>query len=124
MIQGTGIDIVNVARLSRWKTIPGLCERWFTEGELSYSRAKSEAGAAQSLAARFAAKEAFGKALGTGLRGFSLKEVEVVAAAEGMPQMKLSGKALSALRELGGKKVFLSLSHEKDIAAARVVIEG
>ncbi|MDR3201221.1 MAG: holo-ACP synthase, partial [Spirochaetales bacterium] len=71
----------------------------------------------------FAAKEAFGKALGTGLAGFELKDVEVFRA-EGRPELRLSGGAQEALKNLGGEKVFLSLSHEADIAAAMVVIEG
>ncbi|MDR1931212.1 MAG: holo-ACP synthase [Spirochaetales bacterium] len=122
MILGTGIDIVRVQRLSRWKTVPGLCERWFHPAELAYARTRG-AGEAQSLAARFAAKEAFGKALGTRPAGFALTEVEVLSA-EGRPELRLFGRAREALRHLGGERVFLSLAHEADTAVAMVVIEG
>jgi holo-[acyl-carrier protein] synthase len=123
MIVGTGIDIVRVERLERWKGIPGLCERWFHPRELAYSRCRGKR-EAESLAARFAAKEAFGKALGTGCAGFCLKDLEVFPEAGGRPSLRLSGGAGEALRGVGGKRVFLSLSHEKDNAIAMVIIEG
>ncbi|MDR1626380.1 MAG: holo-ACP synthase [Spirochaetia bacterium] len=123
MILGTGIDIVRVRRLERWRDIPGLCERWFHPRELAYSRRRGK-GEAESLAARFAAKEAFGKALGTGLAGFGLRELEVFAEGGGGPGLRLSGRALEALRGMGGRRVFLSLSHDKDNAIAMVIIEG
>jgi holo-[acyl-carrier protein] synthase len=123
VIVGTGIDIVQVRRLERWRSIPGLCERWFHPGELAYSRCRGK-GEAESLAARFAAKEAFVKALGTGFAGFGPKELEVFREADGRPVLRLFGRACEALRDLGGKRVFLSLSHGKDTAIAMVIIEG
>jgi holo-[acyl-carrier protein] synthase len=123
MILGIGVDLVRVERMRRWTGVPGLCERFFQARELEGARANG-AGAAESLAARFAAKEAFGKAMGTGLRGFALRDVEVVNGRYGKPEIGLAGTARKALRSLGGKRVFLSLAHERDNAVAMVVIEG
>ncbi len=123
MIIGIGIDVVHVYRLERWAEIPGLFRRFFHPNELEVALARGEMGIL-SLAARFAAKEAFGKALGTGLHGFSLKEVSVLNNKEGKPIMHLYGRAQKALENLGGKRIFISLSHERDNALAMVVIEA
>lgn len=123
MILGVGIDVVHVYRLKRWRDVPGLFERFFHHRELETALPRGEAGIL-SLAARFAAKEAFGKAMGTGLHGFKLKEIIVLNDEQGKPAMHLFGKALAAFEELGGRKIFVSLSHERDNALAMVVIEG
>jgi holo-[acyl-carrier protein] synthase len=123
MILGIGIDVVHVYRLKRWEKIPGLLERFFHDDELRVALPKGEAGIL-SLAARFAAKEAFGKALGTGLHGFSLKEIAVMNDELGKPHLHLYGQAQESLERLGGTSVFISLSHERDNALAMVVIEG
>ena len=123
MILGIGIDVVHVYRLKRWEKIPGLFDRFFHDDELRVALPKGEAGIL-SLAARFAAKEAFGKALGTGLHGFSLKEISVMNDELGKPHLSLYGRAQEALEKLGGTNVFISLSHERDNALAVVVIEG
>jgi holo-[acyl-carrier protein] synthase len=77
-----------------------------------------------SLAARFAAKEAFGKALGTGLAGFSLNECAVINDENGKPELFLFGKAKKAFQAFGGVRVLVALTHEHDYAIAVVVIEG
>ena len=77
-----------------------------------------------SLAARFAAKEAFGKALGTGIIGFSLKECAVLNDRYGKPDLHLFGRAQEAFETFGGQKAFVALTHEHDYAMAMVVIEG
>ena len=123
MILGIGIDVVHVYRLKRWEKIPGLFQRFFHDDELMVALPKGEAGIL-SLAARFAAKEAFGKALGTGLHGFSLKEIAVMNDELGKPHFHLHGRAQECLERLGGTSVFVSLSHERDNALAMVVIEG
>jgi holo-[acyl-carrier protein] synthase len=123
MILGIGIDVVHVYRLKRWEKIPGLFQRFFHDDELRVALPKGEAGIL-SLAARFAAKEAFGKALGTGLHGFSLKEISVMNDELGKPHFHLHGRAQESLEQLGGTNVFVSLSHERDNALAVVVIEG
>ncbi|UTC61259.1 holo-ACP synthase [Treponema sp. OMZ 787] len=123
MILGLGIDIVEVSRLEKWLSDKKLLERFFCKEEIEYVLSK-ENGAALSLAVRFAAKEAFGKALGTGLTGIELKDIAVSNDKAGMPYLKLSGTALEALNKKGGASCHLSLSHEKTTAAAVVIIEG
>ena len=123
MILGLGIDIVEVSRLEKWLNDKKLLERFFNKEELEYVFSKGD-GAARSLAVRFAAKEAFGKALGIGLAGIELKDIAVVNDKTGRPFLKLSGTALQALKEKGGASIHLSLTHEKTTAAAVVIIEG
>ena len=122
MIIGIGVDVVHVRRLQHWQSIPGLLERYFHPTELNESLARGAA-AALSLAARFAAKEAFGKALGTGLKGLVLKDLLVVNRHNGRPEMELFGTALAALADSGADKVHLSLTHERDNAIAMIVLE-
>ena len=85
---------------------------------------EKEAWALSLSAVRFAAKEAFGKALGTGLAGIELKDIAVVNDKTGRPFLKLSGTALQALKEKGVASIHLSLTHEKTTAAAVVIIES
>ncbi|HOC28331.1 MAG TPA: holo-ACP synthase [Treponemataceae bacterium] len=123
MIVGIGLDVVHVSRLERWHRIPGLLERYFHPEELAAARSRGS-GEILSLAARFAAKEAFGKALGTGLSGITLKNILVLNNHNGKPCMHLFGNALDAFRRVGGEIIHLSLTHERDNALAQVVIEG
>ncbi len=122
MILGTGLDIVDVNRVKPWLEDTGLLERYFSGDEVAYVRARG-AGAAASLAVRFAAKEAFGKALGIGLDGFALKDIEVCRDEKGCPRLVLKGRAMTALEERGGGRIFLSLSHDASFGAAQVIIE-
>lgn len=123
MIRGIGVDVVAVARLRRWLEDERLLARYFAsqEREAIYQRRD---GAALSLAARFAAKEAFAKALGTGFRGFNLRDVWVVNDPLGKPELHVSGTAARALARIGGTRLWLSLTHEQENAIAMVVIEG
>ena len=123
MILGIGIDVVHVSRLKRWQTIPGLFKRFFHPDELKTGMPRGEVGIL-SLAARFAAKEALGKALGIGLRGMALQDISVMNLNSGKPVMYLYRTARRAFRSFGGKHIFISLSHEKENALAMVVIEG
>ncbi len=123
MIIGVGLDVVHVTRLERWQKIPGLFERYFHPEELEAALRKGS-GATLSLAARFAAKEAFGKAIGTGLSGITLKNILVLNNHNGKPCMQLFGNALAAFSASGGEIIHLSLTHERDNALAMVVIEG
>ena len=123
MIIGIGVDVVHIHRLKRWHDIPGLLERYFHPDELSAALLKG-GGAELSLAARFAAKEAFGKALGTGLAGITLKEIMVKNRHNGQPEIFVSGTALAALRQSGASHIHLSLTHERDNAIAMVVLES
>jgi len=123
MITGIGVDVVHVNRMVRWRNIPGLLERYFHPEELSSVQAKGT-GAELSLAARFAAKEAFGKALGTGLAGIVLKDIMVKNRHNGQPEILVSGTALAAFRESGAVRIHVSLTHERDNAIAMVVLEN
>ena len=122
MIVGIGIDVVHVERMTRWRESPGLLERYFHKDELSSALSRGS-GAVLSLAARFAAKEAFGKALGTGLTGIVLKDIMVANRHNGRPEIRVMGTALEALENSGANKVHLSLTHEKDNAIAMVILE-
>ena len=123
MITGIGIDVVHAHRMERWKKIPGLLERYFHHEELSSALAKGT-GADLSLAARFAAKEAFGKALGTGLAGIVLKDIMVKNRHNGQPEIVVFNTALAALKHSGADYIHVSLTHERDNAVAMVVLES
>lgn len=122
MISGVGIDLVEIARMKRWICNDKLLERFFHPQEIEDVKRRG-ASAEASLAARFAAKEAFGKALGTGLAGFSLRNLRVAASDSGKPNLVLCGDALEAFAKGGDGRLHLSLSHDGGIAAAVVVIE-
>jgi len=124
MIIGTGIDTVEVARFQRFldEGNQRLLDRLFTPLEQGYCSTKKQAAAC--YAARFAAKEAFLKALGTGLRdGINWTEIEVVNTPLGKPELRLSGTAAKLLEQLGGSRPHLSLSHDGGQAVAMVILE-
>jgi len=123
VILGVGIDVVHVERIRRWRRIEGLYERFFHPEELASALPRGETGVL-SLAARFAAKEAFGKAIGSGLRHFALRDIAVLNDSNGKPFMMLTGGAEAAFKDFGGIRLVCSLSHEKDNALAVVLIEG
>lgn len=98
-------------------------ERLFTPRERAACDAR--VGAAECFAARFAAKEAFLKAVGTGLAsGIRWTEVELVSGDDGRPRLELAGRARERLRTIGGDRVVVSFSHDAGAAVAAVVIEG
>jgi holo-[acyl-carrier protein] synthase len=109
--------------MERWRGIPGLPERFFHPDELRAALEKGS-GANLSLAARFAAKEAFGKALGTGLAGITLKDIMVKNRHNGQPEILVSGTALRNLELSGANRIHLSMTHERDNAIAMVVLES
>jgi len=123
LISGIGVDMVQTRRMDRWGKVPGLLERYFHPHELAAALARGR-GASLSLAARFAAKEAFGKALGTGLAGIVLKDIMVVNNEKGRPEIRVSGTALTALEESGANRMHLSITHERENAVAMVVLES
>jgi holo-[acyl-carrier protein] synthase len=125
MIKGIGTDIVEVGRLERESARQGagFLSGLFTAGEIDYCEGRRRR--FESYAARFAAKEAFLKALGTGGRdGISWQEIEVVRDARGRPGLVLTGHALEAVRLRGVSTVFVSLSHSRELATAVAVLEG
>lgn len=122
MIGGIGTDITEVKRFEKWVKNPEMLQRFFNEKEMS--SAKSDSAKCQHYAARFAAKEAFSKALGTGITGFNLKDVYITNNSEGAPLLNIEGAALSLMKErLGNCNAFVSLSHEKEYAIAYVILE-
>lgn len=123
MILGLGTDIIAVARIDRViKNNPRFIEKVFSPGEQEYC--SSKANPAQSYAARFAAKEAFMKALGTGWdEGISWNQIEVVNDAKGKPSLYLSGTTGTLVKSRSIGQIHLSLSHEKDYAIATVILE-
>lgn len=122
MIAGIGTDITEVHRFEKWVQNPDMLERFFNEKERGFSG--SIASQCQHYAARFAAKEAFSKALGTGITGFNLKEVYITKDSEGKPLLNIEGAALSLMKERFGEcTAFVSLSHEKEYAVAFVILE-
>jgi holo-[acyl-carrier protein] synthase len=125
MIYGIGTDIVAVERFRRFLETgnSGVIERLFTPSERSLCGSRKDA--ASCLAARFAAKEAFLKALGTGLRdGISWQDMEVSNNSLGKPELALSGKAAEQFQARGLARVHLSLSHDGGSAIAMVVLES
>ncbi len=122
MIKGIGIDIVNVKRMEHWPEVEGILNRFFHPSEIDAVKERGHS-AVLSLAARFAAKEAFGKAMGTGLRGMKLTDIEVINNHNGKPDIILHGKAEEAFWSNGGGSIHLSLTHEKEAAVAVVIIE-
>jgi holo-[acyl-carrier protein] synthase len=124
LIFGIGTDIIEVGRIEKMlATNDALRQKLFTEGEQNYCD-QGKKTRFQSYAARFAAKEAFFKALGTGYRyGMSFNEIEVLNDDLGKPFIKTSGKVQEFLNEHEVSCTHLSLSHLKEMAVAFVVIE-
>jgi holo-[acyl-carrier protein] synthase len=125
MLVGTGIDLVEVERIAHSIERFGdrFLRRVFTDAEIAYCRAKATF--AESFAARFAAKEAGAKALGTGIQyGVSWKELEVRRLPGQRPTLHLSGRARTIAGQLGVQHVSLSLTHTKSLAMATVQLES
>ena len=116
----TGVDIIEISRIQQTLDRYGdrFLQRIFTAAEISYCR-----GRAPNLAGRFAAKEATMKALGTGVRGVSWKDIEVVRADSGAPSVKLHGRAKVRAERLQISELSLSISHSREFAVAFVVTQ-
>jgi holo-[acyl-carrier protein] synthase len=124
MILGVGTDLAEVERIRRSVERFGarFLARVFTARERAYAMEK--ASWAERLAARFAAKEAGMKAIGTGLsRGVSWQHLEVANEASGRPTLRLYGAALEAANAMGVKRISISLTHTKEMAFAVVILE-
>lgn len=122
MVVGLGIDAVDISRIRRWMENTGLLARFFHPQELAETE-KRGLTAAYSLAARFAAKEAYGKALGTGLTGITLKNILVTNNPNGKPELTLFGDAIIPFKRIQGTHIHLSLTHESNMAIACVILE-
>lgn len=124
MIYGIGIDIVQIKRieqdLERWGE--RFTQKIFTSGEIDYCSKKKNS--SPNFAARFAAKEAFVKALGIGMRrGIHWKDVEVTRGPLGKPVLKLGGQALQVCTKEKIAGVFVSITHDREYSSAIVVLE-
>jgi holo-[acyl-carrier protein] synthase len=123
MTSGVGIDMIEVERIA--KSInkeSGFRELIFSEAEIAYCEPK--ANKFEHYAARFAAKEAFFKALGTGWAENTLfNEVEIINNKEGKPEVTLLGSTLGTVKAMGINKILVSLSHLKTMASAVVIVE-
>ncbi len=124
MVLGMGTDLIEIERVKA--SVERFGERFldkvFTPGEIAYCMRKKQP--EESLAARFAAKEAGAKALGTGIsRGISWKEIEVRREMGQRPTLHFSGRALEVAEAMGVKRVQLSLSHSRELALAVAVVE-
>jgi holo-[acyl-carrier protein] synthase len=124
MVLGIGTDLIEIGRIQGSITQFGdrFLHRVFTPGEIAYCQRKKHA--AESFAARFAAKEAGAKALGTGIsRGISWKELEVRREPGERPTLHLAGRAAQRAASMGVQRLSLSLSHSRDVALAVVIAE-
>lgn len=122
MIVGVGCDIIEIERIARAIKSESFIRRVFTAEEAAYCQRRGQQAAA-SFAARFAAKEAVLKALGTGLREGSLQEIAVDNDGLGKPLVQLSGHFAMLAKQLGVKNVQISLSHSRELATAYVIME-
>jgi holo-[acyl-carrier protein] synthase len=124
MIVGSGIDMVEIGRIRESMERFGqrFLNRIFTSAEQAYCLRKRRS--AESFAARFAAKEAGAKALGTGIsQGVNWLEIEVIRQPAGRPGLVLHGRAAEIAAALGVARMALSLTHTGDLAMASVVLE-
>jgi holo-[acyl-carrier protein] synthase len=125
VILGTGIDLAEVARIREAVERYGtrFLERVFTPGEIAYVETK--ANRFERYAARFAAKEAGMKAIGTGWRGgVRWQDFEVRNRRSGRPELLLHGVAAEVARRMGVERIHLSLTHTETVAQAFVILEG
>ena len=124
MIVGSGIDLVEIARIQHSMDRYGerFLDRVYTQAEKAYCLRKRNA--AESLAARFAAKEAGAKALGTGIsHGVNWLEIEVVREPGGPPALRFHGRAAERAQHMGVRNAALSLTHTGALAMASVTLE-
>ena len=117
MMHLLGTDLVEIARIQKVMRRPRFLSRVL--GEQEYTQLKERGFPAESIAASFCAKEAFAKAMGTGLCSFGLREVQVVRDEAGKPHYRFSGRAALLME---GKTAVLSLTHTRQYASAVALI--
>lgn len=124
MIAGIGTDLVDVERLAeKMEKKTGFKELVFSAAEMEYCEARTFK--YEHYAARFAAKESFLKAIGTGWsKGTAFNEIEIYNNAEGKPELRFLGTTAQTVTALKPGKIFISLSHTKTMATAIVIIEN
>ncbi len=120
---GIGMDLCEIARMEKLLLKnDAFLKRYFTAEEQAYILSKGK-GAAQSMAAIFAAKEALFKAMGTGVSGHAFTEVLVLHNDKGQPYYSLQGAAAKTFAALGAQRAHLSLTHEAGVAGAVAILE-
>ena len=118
MILGIGIDCEEIKRVEKLCTDTHFIKRFFTDKEISFFAEKNNS--SKTITANFCGKEAFSKAIGTGIRGFSLKDIEILRDDLGKPYINL----YNSLKIYGEENdIHISLTHTDSIASAFVVIE-
>lgn len=121
MIIGTGVDILEINRIDNALKKQRFLLRVYTERERAYILSKQTG--AETATGIFCAKEAVAKALGTGFSGFGLTDIEILRVPPAQPFVELHGGAKERYISLGGKNVFISISHSKTVATATCIIE-
>lgn len=133
MILGIGVDITSVEEFKRLSsdTISAFVDRHFTKAEIEYSQRHHSGRPQEHMAVRYASKEAAIKALDQArstrvprLGNVEYRDMEIVIDAEGRPALTLSGALAKISREIGVKKIHVSLSHDAGVATAFVILEG
>ncbi len=119
MIKGIGTDIIEIERIKKSAEKQSFSDRIYTKKEQSLFHGHNY----QTLAGNFAAKEAVAKALGTGFKGCSPVEIEILRDENGKPYVNLYGNAKGIFEYMGGKSIAVSISHSNENAVAFAVIE-
>ncbi len=120
MIAGIGCDIIEIRRIREALAKDGFLPRIFTDRECEYFKARNMK--PESVAAGFAAKEAVSKALGTGISGFSMRDIEILHRENGCPYVHLHGGAAELMAKMNGR-VSVSMSHTKEYAVAYAAVD-
>lgn len=120
MIKGIGTDIIEISRIKKAAENTSFLKKIYTDTELQLFHNCNY----ETLAGNFAAKEAVVKALGTGFKGCSPREIEILRMKSGKPYVVLYDNAREILNSLGGGNIFISISHSKENALAFAVIES
>lgn len=124
-VMGVGVDAIEIGRVrAALERTPSLLDRLFTERERGACITRCGDLRYGGLAARFAAKEAIAKALGTGVQGFAFRDIEVLSDERGRPTVLLHGGAKAAAAAAGIGGVHVALSHSSDLAVANAVAES
>lgn len=122
MIYGIGTDIVEIVRIKDiLENNIKFLDKVFTKNEIEYLKSRNLR--PEYVAGRYAAKEAVAKAMGTGFRGFDVKDIEIESTVLGKPVVVLKGKAKLLVQKQGEYKIHLSISHGRDNAIAYVILE-
>ena len=122
MILGIGIDIIEIERVNRAIGSARFWEKVYTPQEREFLNFRNRNPC--SVAGNFAAKEAMVKALAAGFGIVKWTDIEVLRDSKGAPYVLLHGKALEIFEEMGGQRIWISISHSKKYAVAQVIIEG